>query len=55
MTIKNGGIDIIFDVTKKLNELSKKDKNIALEHFKMMCDIKNQKVDICPILLTFSL
>ncbi len=33
MTIKNGGIDIIFDVTKKLNELSKKNKDIALEYF----------------------
>ena len=41
MTTKNSDIDIIFDVTKKLNELSKKDKNIALEHFKMMCDIEN--------------
>ena len=46
MTIKNGGIDIIFDVTKKLNELSKKDKNIALEYVEIMCDIKNQKVGI---------
>ena len=41
MTIKNGGIDIIFDMTKKLNQLSKKDKNIALEYFKIMCDIEN--------------
>ena len=46
MTIKNSSIDIIFDVTKKLNELSKKNKNIALEYFNMMHDIKNQKVGI---------
>ena len=55
MTIKNGGIDIIFDVTKKLNELSKKNKNIALEYFEMMCDIKNQKVDVVDLVGIFSL
>ncbi|WP_459814509.1 hypothetical protein [Campylobacter concisus] len=41
-------------MTKKLNELSKNDKNIALEHFKMMCDIKNQKVDIVDLVGIFS-
>ncbi len=46
MTTKNSDIDIIFDVTKKLNQLSKKDKNIALEYVEIMCDIKNQKVGI---------
>lgn len=55
MTIKNGGIDIIFDVTKQLNGLSKKNKNIALEYFEMMCDIKNQKVDIVDLIGIFSL
>ncbi len=54
MTIKNGGIDIIFDVTKKLNELSKKNKNIALEYFEMMCDIKNQKVNVVDLVGIFS-
>ena len=54
MTTKNRNICIIFDVTKKLNELSKNDKNIALELFKMMCDIKNQKVDIVDLVGIFS-
>lgn len=39
---ENSDIDIIFDVTDELDELSKTDDKCALAYFDMMCDIKNR-------------
>ena len=39
---ENSDIDIFFDVTEELYELSKTDDKCALAYFDMMCDIKNR-------------
>ncbi|WP_346746922.1 nucleotidyltransferase domain-containing protein [uncultured Campylobacter sp.] len=39
---ENSDIDIIFDVTDELDELSKSDDKCALAYLDMMCDIKNR-------------
>lgn len=39
---ESSDIDVIFDVTNELNELSKTDDKYALAYFEMMCDIKNR-------------